>query len=157
MSQFTVTHNRVSTVSDSTANPERVQASDWNEPHDIVVSTLSVLPQRFQTDAISGYLPIASSGIIPLLINSPLAGTIDLTTVLGSIGSGSAYFTINGTSIGGTAHTVSTAENAQTHSTGNSFSTGDDLAMVLGTGTTVAGFAFSIAFRYGLTSSTSTA
>ncbi len=154
MSQLTITHVFVSTVSDSTSSPEKVQPSHWNSSHTVSVSTLSVLPGRFQRDFVSGYIPAPTSGSVPLLINAPYAGQIDLTTTISSAGTGTLTFTINGSSIGGTANAISTTENAQSHSTGNSFSSGDDVAMTVSSPSSLAGLAFTMAYLFSLTSST---
>lgn len=65
----------------------------------------------------------------PILTNVPYAGTIVSTLSKAFAGTGTATFKKNGSSIGGTANSISTSEQVQTH--GVDFDIGDDLSVTV--------------------------
>ena len=66
-----------------------------------------------------------------VLINSPIAFTIDSITTKSSTGTCTLTGKINATALGGTANSVSTSESEQTHTTDNAVAVGDDVVLTV--------------------------
>ena len=66
-----------------------------------------------------------------VLVNSPIAFTIDSITTISASGTCTLTGKINTTALGGTANSVSTSEQEQTHSSANSVSVGDDVVLTV--------------------------
>lgn len=66
-----------------------------------------------------------------VLLNSPIAFTINSVTTKSSTGTCTMTGKINTTALGGTANSVSTSESEQTHTTSNSVAIGDDVVLTV--------------------------
>lgn len=64
-----------------------------------------------------------------LVINIPHAGTITSTTTRSVSGTATGTFKVNTTALGGTANSISSAEQSQAHSSTNTFAAGDDIVL----------------------------
>lgn len=62
---------------------------------------------------------------------APFDGTIDSTLTDAESGTCSARWRINGTNVGSAANSVSTTQDSETHSTNNTFETGDRIDYVI--------------------------
>lgn len=69
------------------------------------------------------------NGTYTLFINSPFAGTITSITTRSGLGTGTATFRVDLTTLGGSANSVSTSDDVQTHSSTNTLSAGQDIYM----------------------------
>lgn len=66
-----------------------------------------------------------------LYLKTPFAGTITETTSKSASGTCTATFKVNTTALGGTANSVSTSEQSQSHSSSNTFVAGDDIVVTI--------------------------
>lgn len=82
-------------------------------------------------DVISGMIEEVSNKDYVLSLKMPYAGSITETTTKSVSGTCTATFYVNTTALGGTANSVSSTEQDQTHSSSNTFVTGDTLKMVV--------------------------
>ncbi|PPD07134.1 MAG: hypothetical protein CTY28_10150 [Hyphomicrobium sp.] len=67
------------------------------------------------------------NGDEPVIINSPIAFTINSVTTKSSAGTATLTVKIGSTALGGTANSVSTSEQTQAHSSANAVAVGDDV------------------------------
>ena len=72
-----------------------------------------------------------SSDVYTIILKARFSGTITETTTICVSGTCTATFSINGTPLGGTANSVSSSEQSQTHSSANTFVAGDDIAVTI--------------------------
>lgn len=72
-----------------------------------------------------------ADGDYRMYINMPHGGTITETTTRSTAGTATATYKINTTALGGTANSVSTSEQAQSHASSNTFSAGDDIVITI--------------------------
>ncbi len=82
-----------------------------------------------QTDFISGLIPTVTDRDYKIVVKLPYAVTITEATTICASGTSTFTFKINTTALGGTANSVSSAEQSQTHSSSNVASAGDDLVI----------------------------
>lgn len=66
-----------------------------------------------------------------LIVNVPHAFTITSVTTIATAGTATATVNINTTALGGTANSVSTSEQTQTHESDNEMEAGDDLVLTI--------------------------
>lgn len=82
---------------------------------------------------------IIASGVIEypddkdykIIVKSPVAFTITAVTTICTAGTATLTGKINATALGGTANSVSTSEQEQSHSTSNAAAVGDDLVLTV--------------------------
>lgn len=98
------------------------------------------------TDFIAGIIASPSDKDYRLALNLPYALTIVKTTTRSASGTCTATFKINTTAVGGTANSVSSSEQAQTHASSNSASVGDDIVMTVSSNSSCADLSFLIEF-----------
>lgn len=98
------------------------------------------------TDAISGVIETPDDQDYRLIVNFPFAGTIASTTTRSASGTCTATFKVNTTALGGTANSVSSTEQEQTHSTSNTFVAGDDLVLTVSSNSTCVDMSFTVEF-----------
>jgi len=103
-----------------------------------------------QTDFISGLLPAVVNTDYRLVVNLPYGLTVTKTTTICTGGTATATFKINSTALGGTENSVSTSEQAQTHSSSNAASAGDDLVMTISSNSSCLNLSFTIEFTRAL-------
>lgn len=77
----------------------------------------------------SWYFPNATAKDYKMIVNSPIACTINSVTTICESGTTTLNGKINTTALGGTANAVSTSEQTQTHTTSNSLAVGDDFQL----------------------------
>lgn len=99
-----------------------------------------------QTDFISGIIERPADGDYKITINVPYAGTIKNITTISTTGTCTLTGKINSTNLGGTANSVSTTENAQAHTSANTFSAGDDITLTVSSNSSCENLSFNIEF-----------
>ena len=97
-----------------------------------------------QTETIAGFIETPSDKTYKLVVKSPFAMTITETTTISASGTCTATFKINTTALGGTANSVSSTEQSQTHSSANSVSVGDDIQVTISANASCADMSFTI-------------
>lgn len=83
-------------------------------------------------------------------IKMPFAGTITETTTKCTSGTATATFKINTTALGGTANSVSSAEQSQAHASSNTFAEGDDIIVTMSANSSCAKASLNIKGTYTL-------
>lgn len=82
-------------------------------------------------DAVAGVIETPADGDYRIVVNMPYAGTINSTTTRSASGTCTATFKVNTTALGGTANSVSSSEQEQSHSSSNTFVAGDDIVITV--------------------------
>jgi hypothetical protein len=95
-------------------------------------------------DAIAGMLESPSDKTYKLVPNIPYGGTITEVTTVSVSGTCTATFKINTTALGGTANSVSSSEQSQTHSSSNTFVAGDDIQVTISSNSSCVDMSFRI-------------
>lgn len=95
-------------------------------------------------DMIGGVFLTPSNRTYLLVVNSAYAGTINSVTTKCTSGTCTLTAKINGTALGGTANSVSSTEETQTHSSGNAFVAGDDIQITVSSNSSCADLTFNI-------------
>lgn len=80
-------------------------------------------------DSWDGMIEEPENKTYTLVLKASFPGVILETTTDATSGTGTATFEINGTPLGGTANSVSTSEQSQTHGSANSFVSGDTITL----------------------------
>lgn len=80
-----------------------------------------------------------------LIVNVPYAFTITSVTTIATDGTATATVKINTTALGGTANSVSTSEDTQTHASDNEMAAGDDLVLTISSTSGCEGLSITIA------------
>lgn len=102
------------------------------------------IPSLTQTEFISGIIAVPTNIDYKIVVNIPYAVTITETTTISTSGTCTATFKINTTAIGGTANSVSTSEQTQTHSSANIAAVGDDIVITVSANSTCQNLSFTI-------------
>lgn len=102
------------------------------------------IPSLTQIEFISGIIAVPTNTDYKIVINIPYAVTINSTTTISSSGTCTATFKINTTALGGTANSVSTSEQTQTHSSANAVVVGDDIVITVSSNSTCQNLSFTI-------------
>lgn len=92
------------------------------------------------------FLGSVSNGDYRIVINCSFAGTINEITTRSTAGTGTLTGKINTTALGGTANSVSTSEQTQTHSSSNTFSAGDDIVLTVSSASSLANMSVKIKY-----------
>ena len=98
------------------------------------------------TDFIGGVIEAPADQDYKLVVNLPYGATITETTTISTAGTCTATFKIGTTALGGTANSVSTTENSQTHSSANVASAGDDIVVTISANSGCEFLSFTIKF-----------
>ena len=98
------------------------------------------------TQSWSGILLLPDNQSYTLVLNCPFAGTITKTTTKSASGTCTATFKINTTALGGTANSVSSSEQEQSHSSANAFSVGDDIVVTVSSNSSCVDASFTIEY-----------
>lgn len=98
------------------------------------------------TDWLSGLIPTLGDKDYELTINIPEGITITETTTKCASGTATATFKINTTALGGTANSVSSTEQSQSHSSSNTMSSGDDLVLTISSNSSCVDMSFTIKY-----------
>lgn len=115
-------------------------------PDDTVQTTAATNFSSSQIDFISGLIPSLINQDYRLVINIPYGCTINETTTRCTSGTATATFKINTTALGGTANSVSSSEQTQTHSSANVVATGDDIVLTISANASCLNLSFTIKF-----------
>jgi hypothetical protein len=107
---------------------------------------LALKAVKTQIDFISGLIQLPVDSSYKLILKAPYAGTITETTTESISGTCTATFKINTTALGGTANSVSSTEESQTHALDNAFAIGDDIVLTVSTNATCVDMSFTIKF-----------
>lgn len=91
-------------------------------------------------------MTFVEDGTYHLALNTPFAMTITAVTTDCDSGTCTATVKINGTSLGGTANSVSTTETTQAHTTNNVAVAGDDVTLVISSNSSCEGMRLSMKF-----------
>lgn len=84
-----------------------------------------------QTTFLTFFIATASNKDYRILVNAPVAMTINSITTISSAGTCTLTGKINTTALGGTANSVSTSEQTQTHTSANAVAAGDDIVLTV--------------------------
>jgi len=98
------------------------------------------------TQSWSGILLLPDNQSYTLVLNCPFAGTITKTTTKSASGTCTATFKINTTALGGTANSVSSSEQEQSHSSANAFVAGDDIVVTISSNSSCVDASFTIEY-----------
>lgn len=99
--------------------------------NDLTRAINSLSKQAGSGDFVSGLISFPEDGDYRLVVNVPGGRKIQSTTTVSQSGTCTATFKIGATPLGGTANSVSTSEEEQTHSSANVMSAGDDLVLTV--------------------------
>lgn len=100
-------------------------------------------------DFVAGVIERPSNGDYRLLVNVPYGFTISSITTRSESGTCTATFKINTTALGGTANSVSSTEQTQTHSSANALVSGDDLVVTISSNSSCVKMSFLVKFARG--------
>lgn len=149
-SKASINHNHSGTYEPANSNIQ-THVSSTSNPHNTTASQIGALtPSSTITDFISGLISAPSNGDYVLLRNAPFAGTITSVTTKSSSGTCTLTGYVNSTVLGGTANSVSTSEQEQEHSSGNTFATGDDIKITISSNSSCTNMEFTIKFTRSL-------
>lgn len=98
------------------------------------------------TEQISGFIASPSDKSYTIAIKMAHAGTITETTTKSVSGTCTATFKVNSTALGGTANSVSSAEQSQAHASTNTFVAGDDIVLTVSSNSSCVDMSFSIKY-----------
>lgn len=102
------------------------------------------------TDVFTGAIETVADIDYVIAVNLPYAG--EITSVTTKCASGTCTLTtkINTTALGGTANSVSSSEDAQAHTTSNTFAVGDDIKLTASSNAVCLAMTVTIAYTRGL-------
>jgi fructose-specific component phosphotransferase system IIB-like protein len=109
-------------------------------------SALDAKAATSQVASISGFIEVVDNKDYRLVVKAPFAGTITETTTISSAGTATATFKINTTALGGTANSVSSSEQSQSHASANAFSAGDDIVLTVSSNSSCTDLSFTVQF-----------
>jgi hypothetical protein len=101
---------------------------------------------RSQTDFISGMIKTPAAQDYRIIVKAPIAGTITETVTRSASGTCTATFKVNTTALGGTANSVSSSEQAQSHASSNTFAVDDDIVITISSVSSCADMSFTIKY-----------
>jgi hypothetical protein len=111
------------------------------------VSALTAKASATQTaEQISGFIASPSNKSYTVALKMAHAGTITETTTISVSGTCTATFKVNSTALGGTANSVSSSEQSQSHSSTNTFAAGDDIVLTVSSNSTCVDMSFTIKY-----------
>jgi hypothetical protein len=97
-------------------------------------------------EQISGFIASPSDKSYTIALKMAHAGTITETTTKSVSGTCTATFKVNSAALGGTANSVSSAEQSQAHASTNTFAAGDDIVLTVSANASCADMSFSIKY-----------
>lgn len=100
--------------------------------------------QSVATDTMSGFIGAPADKSYTLVLKCPYGGTINETVTKSASGTCTATFKINTTALGGTANSVSSSEQTQTHASANTFVAGDDIVLTISSNSSCVDMSFTI-------------
>ena len=105
-----------------------------------------VVPSTSQTDFISGVIPALTNTDYRLIVKIPYGCTITETTTRCTSGTATGTFKINTTALDGTANSISSSEQSQSHSSANVVAAGDDIVLTISSNSSCLNLSFTIKF-----------
>ena len=118
--------------------------TDKAPSEDAVFDALALKASSTFIETIAGIIEAPTDTTYKLVVKMPYAGTINETTTISTSGTCTATFKVNTTALGGTANSVSSSEQSQTHSSSNTFAAGDDIQLTVSSNSSCANMSFSI-------------
>lgn len=97
-------------------------------------------------ECISGLIVTPSNGDYRIVVKAPHGGTITEVTTISASGTCTLTVKINTTALSGTANSVSSTEQSQTHSSANIFSAGDDIVLTVSSNSSCSKMTFTIKY-----------
>lgn len=97
-------------------------------------------------DAISGFIETPTDKDYRIVVKIPFGCTINETVTRSESGTCTATFKINTTALGGTANSVSSSEQAQSHASANTVAVDDDIQITISSNSSCAGMSFTIKY-----------
>lgn len=97
-------------------------------------------------ETISGLIVTPLDGDYKIVVKAPHGGTITEVTTISASGSCTLTVKINTTALGGTANSVSSAEQSQAHASSNAFSAGDDIVLTVSSNSSCSKMTFTIKY-----------
>jgi hypothetical protein len=97
-------------------------------------------------EQIAGFIATPSNKDYKIVVKAAHGGTITETTTISASGTCTATFKINTTALGGTANSVSSSEQSQSHASANVFAAGDDIVITVSSNSTCVDMSFSIKY-----------
>lgn len=97
-------------------------------------------------EMICGFIAAPSNKSYTIALKMAHPGTITETTTKSASGTCTATFKINSTALGGSANSVSSAEQSQSHVSSNAFLAGDDIVLTVSSNSSCADMSFSIKY-----------
>ena len=101
-------------------------------------------------EMIAGFIASPSDKSYTIALKMAHAGTITETTTKSASGTCTATFKINSTALGGTANSVSSSEQSQSHSSTNTFVAGDDIVLTISSNSSCTDMSFTIKYTRAL-------
>lgn len=134
---------------------EAYDATAWNGS--LEVPTKNAVRDKIETmgggaatsqpgEQISGFIATPADKSYTIALKMAHGGTITETTTKSASGTCTATWKINSTALGGTANSVSSAEQSQAHASNNVFSAGDDIVLTVSANATCADMSFTIKY-----------
>lgn len=112
----------------------------------ITLASLGAASSTQTAEFISGFIGVPSNKDYRLVVKIPHAGTVTEVTTRSESGTCTATFKINTTALGGTANSVSSSEQSQSHSSSNAFAADDDIVVTISSNSACVGMSFTIKY-----------
>ena len=106
--------------------------------------SIAALPGQFETEFGAWHIEFPDNKDYRLIVNIPYGVTITSVTTRSAAGTCTATVKINTTALGGTANSVSTTEQTQSHTSANVMAAGDDLVLTISSNSSCEGMALTI-------------
>ncbi len=145
----TLTRTSVSKSSNANAAVNFAAGSKWvlASPIASLFAGLADLAAKSQTaEQISGFIASPSDKSYTIALNMAHGGTITNVTTKSASGTCTATWKVNSTALGGTANSVSSSEQSQSHSSTNTFVAGDDIVLTVSSNSACADMSFTIKY-----------
>lgn len=97
-------------------------------------------------EQISGFIAAPDDKSYKIALKMAHGGTITETTTESASGTCTATFKVNSTALGGTANSVSSTKQSQSHASSNTFSAGDDIVLTVSSNSSCADMSFTIKY-----------
>jgi hypothetical protein len=97
-------------------------------------------------EMMSGYIGTVADKDYKIVVKAAHGGTITETTTISESGTATFTFKVNSTALGGTANSVSSAEQSQAHASTNTFAANDDIVITASSNSACLGASFTIKY-----------
>lgn len=145
----TLTRTTVTSSSNANAAVNFAAGTKWvlASPTAAVFTALATLASVTQTgEQISGFIAAPANKSYTIALKMAHGGTITEVTTKSVSGTCTATFKVNSTALGGTANSVSSSEQSQSHSGTNTFVAGDDIVLTVSSNSACVDMSFSIKY-----------